>query len=57
MCLRDHGIDDDGGSVGKVRQACGLSDNNRGVGRGHGIYYASKGLETTTEVAWGRRRV
>ena len=57
MCLQDHGIDDDGGSVGKVRQACGLSDNNRGVGRGHGIYYASKGLETTTEVAWGRRRV
>ena len=49
MCLRDQGIDDNDGGIGRVRRVCRLSDNNRGVGRGRGIYDASEGSETTME--------
>ena len=48
VCLRDQGIDNDGGVI-IVRQARGLRINNRGVGRGQGINNKSKGLETTME--------
>ena len=56
MCLQDQGIDNDDGGVIRVRWACGLSENNRGLGRGQGIYDASKGLETTAEAAGDRQR-
>ena len=55
MCLRAEGIDDDGGGIGRVRQAKGLSKNNGGVSRVRGVRDASKGLETTTEAAEARR--
>ena len=56
MCLRDQGIDNNRGGVGRVRLAHGLSNDNRGVDRGRGIDDASKGLETTTEAAGARQR-
>ena len=56
MRLRDQGIDDYDGGVGRVRLARGISDNNGGVRRGHGIYYVSEGSETTAEAAVARRR-
>ena len=56
MCLRDQGIDDGNGSVGRVRQARGLSDDGGGVGRGQGIYDASDGSEKTPEALGARRR-
>ena len=56
MCLRAEGIDDDDSDVVRVRQAKGLSDNNRGVGRGRLICDASKGSESMTEAAGARRR-
>ena len=49
MCLRDQGIDDDNSAVERIRRARILSNDNGGVGRGQGIYDASKILETTTE--------
>ena len=49
MCLRAQVIDNEGGGVGRVREARGLSDNDGGVGRGQGIENASKGSETMTE--------
>ena len=33
VCLQDQGIDDDNGVIGRVRRACGLSDDG-GVGIG-----------------------
>ena len=58
MCLRDQGIDNNDGGVIRVRQARGISDENRGVGRELGIDDASEGLEITEEAAriWGQRR-
>ena len=56
MCLRDHGIDNDDGVVGRVRRSLRLSDNEGGVGRVQGIDDASEGLETTAEAAGDRRR-
>ena len=41
--LQAQGIDDNSGSVGRVRRACGLGNKDRGVGRGQGIYDASEG--------------
>ena len=55
VCLRAQGINNDNGGVGRARQACGISDNDGGVGRVQGIHNASKGLETTAEVAGARR--
>ena len=56
MHLRDQGVDDDDGGVGRVRRARVLSGDNGGVSRGRGIYGASKGSETTTEAAVARQR-
>ena len=56
MCLRDQGIDDDDGGVGRVRRARGISDNDGGIGRGRGINDASEVSETTTEAAGARRQ-
>ena len=55
MCLRDQGIDDDDGGVGRVIRARRLSNDNGGVGRERGIDDASKGSETMTEAAGARR--
>ena len=53
------GIDDKNGVFGRVRRTPGLSDDDRGVGRGQVIDDASKGLEPTAEAAsiWGRRQM
>ena len=51
MCLQAQCIDDGGGGGGRLIRARGISDDNRGVGRGQGIDNASELLETTTEVA------
>ena len=56
MRLQYQGIDGGGGGVGRLIQARGISDNDEGVGRGRGIYYASEGLETTPEAAGDKRR-
>ena len=48
MRLRDQGIDNDDGGVGRVRRARGLSNDDGGVENGRGIYDVSKVLETTT---------
>ena len=56
MCLRAQGIDNEGGGVVRVRQARGLSDDDRCVGRGQGIDNASEVLEKTTEAARARQR-
>ena len=56
VCLRDQGIDNDYGRVGRVRQARGISNNDEGIGRGRGIYNASDGLETTAEAAGARQQ-
>ena len=58
MCLRAQVIDDNDGSVGRVRRAHGRIDYEGGVGRGRGIRNASEGLETTAEaeVEGGRQR-
>ena len=50
VCVQAQGIDNDGG-VGRERRARGLSNNNRGIGRGQGIDKFSEGSETTTEAA------
>ena len=34
VCLQDQSIDEDDGDVGRVRRACGLSDDDGGVDRG-----------------------
>ena len=49
MRLWDQGIDNNNDGVGRVRRAGRISNDGGGVGRGRGIYDASKGLETTTE--------
>ena len=51
MCLPAQGIDDNDGSVDRVRRELGLSDDRRGVYRGRGIDGAYEGLETTREAA------
>ena len=56
MRLRAQGIDGDNGGVGRVRRSHRLSNNDGGVRKGQGTYNASKGSETTTEVAEARRR-
>ena len=56
MRLRDQGIDDGNGSVGRVRRARGISDDGVGVNRGRGIYDVSEGSKTTTEAVGARRR-
>ena len=56
MRLRDQCIENNNGGVGRVRQAFGISNDDRGVVRGRGIYYASEGLDTTTEAEEARRR-
>ena len=56
MFLQAQGIDDDSGGVGRVRRFRGLSDEDRDVGRGRGIYDASEGLETTMEAVGDRQR-
>ena len=50
MCLQAQGIDDDDGVVNRVIRAHEISNDGGGVGRRRGIYDASKGLKTTTEV-------
>ena len=58
VILRAQGIDNnDNGGVVRVRRAHGLSNNVGGVGRGQGIYDASKGLETTIEATLARQRL
>ena len=49
MCLQAQGIDDNDGGIGRVIRACGLSNDDVGLGRGRRIHDTSKGLETTTE--------
>ena len=56
MHLRDQGIENDDDGGGRVRRADRISDENGGVGRGGGIYNASRVLETKTEAAVARRR-
>ena len=56
MCLRVEGIGNDVGGVDRVRRATGLSDDDRGVGRGRGICNMNEGSETTAEAAGYRRR-
>ena len=56
MRLRAQGIDDNNGVVGRVRRAHRISNEDGGVGRGRGIYDASKGSETRTEAAVARQR-
>ena len=56
VCLWDQGIDNNNGSFGIVRRARGISDDNRGVGRGQVIDDTSKGSETTAEEARARRQ-
>ena len=56
MFLQTEDFDNNDGGVRRVRRYKGLSDNDRGVGRGQGIRDASKGSETTTEVAGDSRR-
>ena len=59
MCLQAQGTDNDGDyGVGRVRWVCGLSNDDKGVGRvrGRGIYDASERLETTTVAAGAKRR-
>ena len=48
MYLQDQGIDYDNGSVGRVRRAHIISNDDGGVGRRQVIDSASKGLDTTT---------
>ena len=43
VCLWDPSIDENDGVVDRVRQAHGLSDNNRVFGRGRRIHDKSKG--------------
>ena len=52
MCLRDQGIENNDGGVGRVRWARGIRNNDGGVGIGWGINDASEGSEPTTEAAW-----
>ena len=54
--LQDQGIDNDDDGGGRVRRADRISDDNGGVGRGRGIYDASRGLETTTEAVRARQQ-
>ena len=56
MRLQDQGIDDDDGGVGREINFRERSDNDGGVGKGRGIYDASKGSDTMTEVAGFRQR-
>ena len=56
VCFQDQGIDNYNGGVGRVRLACRLNNDGRGVGRWWGIYDASEGLETTTEAARDRQQ-
>ena len=56
MCLLSEGIDDNDSGVGILRQAKGLSNNDRCVGRGRRIRNASEILKTKTEAAGARRR-
>ena len=58
MWLRDQGIDNNDGGVGRERRAQGLRNDDRGVGGRRGIDGVSKGLETTTEAVriWGQLR-
>ena len=56
MCLQANRIDDDDGSIGRVRRAKGLSNENGGAGRGRGIRNMSEGSETKTEAAGDRQR-
>ena len=51
MCLRDKGIDNNDGGVGRVGRTCGLSNSDGGFSRGQGIDDASEGLERTVEAA------
>ena len=51
MYLQFQVIDDNGSGVGRLRRARGISNDDRIVGRGRGIYDASEGLETMTEAA------
>ena len=55
VCLRDQGIEENDGGIGRVRWARGLSDGNGGVVRGREIYDVSKGSDTTTEAAGARK--
>ena len=54
VCLRAEDNDDDDGSVGRLRRSKGLSDDDRGIGRGRGVCDASEGSETITEVVGAR---
>ena len=56
MCLRSQGIDNDRVSVGRLKRARGLNNDDGGIGRGRGIDDASKGSETTTGAARIRGR-
>ena len=56
MCLQAQYIDDDNSGFGRVRQACGISNEDGGVGREQGICDAPEGLEITTEASGARRR-
>ena len=55
MYLRADSMDGDGGGAGRVRQAKGLINNDKGLGRGRGIRDAFKGLETMTEAVGDRQ--
>ena len=56
-CFWNQSIDNDNGSVGRVRRAHKLGDDKRCVVRGLAIDDVYEGLETTSEAAriWGQR--
>ena len=56
VCLRDKSIDNNDGSVRRVKRSCGIRTDNGSVGGRRGIDDAHKVSETTTEAAVGRRR-
>ena len=56
MCLRDQGIDNGDGGVGRGRRARVLRNDDGGIGGGRGIDDASEGSETTMEAVGDRRR-
>ena len=55
MCLQAQDIYDNDDSVGRVRRARGLRDDNGGVRRGRQIDDASGGSDTTMEAVVARR--
>ena len=56
VCLQDQGIDNNDRGFGRECRACGLSDDDIGVGRERRIHDAPVGSETTTEAEGARQQ-